>query len=123
MEQMKHTFRPEFLNRLDEIIFFKPLNKNDVIKIIDIMVENLKTRLKDKNLDLILTQKAKDMIVDKGYDPVYGARPLKRFLQSKIEILIARTLLEKEINSGSIITVDSLNEELFVNINNNNKRS
>jgi ATP-dependent Clp protease ATP-binding subunit ClpB len=116
MKLLKTSFRPEFLNRLDEIIFFKPLNKTDVTKIIDILIQNLKLRLKDKNIDLILTQNAKDMIIDNGYDPVYGARPLKRYLQSKIEILIARTLLEKDISSGSTLIVDSKDGELFVNI-------
>lgn len=87
---LKAHFRPEFLNRLDEIVFYKPLTKAEIGGIVDIMLENLKKRLADKQLGLRLTDRAKEFISDNGYDPVYGARPLKRFIQHNVETLIAK---------------------------------
>ena len=81
---LKQQFRPEFLNRLDEIVFYKPLSKGEIFKIVDLLIADLQTRLEDKQLHVELTEKAKEYIVNSGYDPVYGARPLKRFIQSRV---------------------------------------
>ena len=92
---LKQNFRPEFLNRLDEIVFYKPLLKDQIKKIVDLMIESLRARLRDKQLDVVLTDRAKDYVINAGYDPVYGARPLRRFLQSKVETLIAKTIIAR----------------------------
>lgn len=105
-ELLKQTFRPEFLNRLDEIVFYKPLTKEDMRKIIDILTVGLGKRLADKSLKLNITDAAKDFIIEHGFDPVYGARPLKRYMQSKVETMIARMLLSSDIEINSQITVD-----------------
>ena len=98
---LKQSFRPEFLNRLDEIVYYKPLTKENITKIIDLLIVDLAERLKDKQLKLEITPLAKDLIIENGYDPVYGARPLKRYLQSKIETMIARTMLENDLQAGT----------------------
>ena len=98
---LKQSFRPEFLNRLDEIVYYKPLTKENITKIIDLLIVDLAERLKDKQLKLEITPLAKDLIIENGYDPVYGARPLKRYLQSKIETMIARTMLENDLQAGN----------------------
>ncbi len=103
---LKQYFRPEFLNRLDEIIFFKPLLKEEIFKIIDILVENLTLRLKEQKLSLVLTDKAKEFISLNAYDPIYGARPLKRFIQSKVETLIGRLIIKGEVSPEDEIIVD-----------------
>ena len=111
---LKKSFRPEFLNRLDEIVFYKPLQKNEVSKILDLLIVDLEKRLDDKHLKLQLSDKAKDYLINNGYDPVYGARPLKRFVQKKLETLIARKILERKIMPNSTINVDFENNELIV---------
>ncbi len=103
---LKTQFRPEFLNRIDEIVFYKPLMKEEIVSIVDLMLEDLRRRLRDKQLDVQLTDRAKQYIVDAGYDPVYGARPLKRFLQSRVETLIARKIIAEDLHHGSVIEVD-----------------
>ena len=103
---LKQQFRPEFLNRIDEIVFYKPLMKDEIVSIVDLMLEDLRKRLRDKQLDVQLTDRAKQYIVDAGYDPVYGARPLKRFLQSRVETLIARKIIAEDLHHGSVIEVD-----------------
>ena len=103
---LKTQFRPEFLNRIDEIVFYKPLMKDEIVSIVDLMLEDLRKRLRDKQLDVQLTDRAKQYIVDAGYDPVYGARPLKRFLQSRVETLIARKIIAEDLHHGSVIEVD-----------------
>ena len=105
MEELKLHFRPEFLNRLDETILFKPLTKNNITGIIDLLMEQMNQRLMDKELKVELTKEAKDYIVEQGYDPVYGARPLKRYLQKYVETLVARLILSDEISMGSIIEI------------------
>ncbi|MBR4205174.1 MAG: AAA family ATPase, partial [Clostridia bacterium] len=110
---LRRTFRPEFLNRLDEIVFYKPLTKENVRAIIDLLVSSLAKRLAEKNLGLNLTDAAKDVIIEQSYDPVFGARPMKRFLQSKVETLIARTILEGKLGEGDTVTVDAENGELI----------
>ena len=111
---LKQSFRPEFLNRLDEIVFYKPLHKNEISKILDLLIEDLQKRLVDKNIKLELTQSAKDYLIDNGYDEVYGARPLKRFVQKKLETLIARKILTQEILPNTTVVVDCKNNELVI---------
>ena len=114
MAELRRSFRPEFLNRLDEIILFHPLTRENLNSIIDLMVESLRKRLKDRDLDLELTDAAKELIIERGYDPLYGARPLRRVLQSSVETLVARTILRGDISAGSTITVDARDGELVV---------
>ncbi len=106
MEALKNSFRPEFLNRLDEIIMFKPLTKNDIKQIIDLCIKDLNKRLKDKDISIRLTEDAKNYCADNGYDPAYGARPLKRFIQKHVETLSARIILEGKVLEGDTIVVD-----------------
>ena len=112
---LKQSFRPEFLNRLDEIVFYKPLKKEEVEKILDLLIKDLEKRLEDKHLQLELTKEAKAYLIDNGYDGVYGARPLKRFVQKKLETLIARKILSQEIMPNSMINVDYDGKELVIN--------
>ena len=112
MQELKMSFRPEFLNRLDEIIMFHPLTRENLGGIIDIMVSSLRERLADKSLSLEITDSAKQLIIERGYDPLYGARPLRRYLQSSVETLIARAILGGNLAAGSTITVDVENGEL-----------
>ena len=116
MRELKGAFRPEFLNRLDEVIMFKPLTRGNLGGIIDIMVEGLKKRLADKTLSLELTDAAKDLIIERGYDPLYGARPLRRCLQSGAETLIAKKLLSGDLGSGSTLVLDAENGELVCRV-------
>lgn len=113
---LKQSFRPEFLNRLDEIIYYKPLTKKNIRGIIDILTASLARRVEDRQLKLVITDRAKDFIIEHGYDPVYGARPLKRYLQSKVETLLARKMLESDLSAGSLLSVDVENDELTVNV-------
>ena len=116
MHELKGAFRPEFLNRLDEIIMFKPLTRDNLRGIIDIMVEGLRKRLADKTLSLEVTDAAKDLIIERGYDPLYGARPLRRCLQSGAETLIAKKLLSGDLGSGSTLVLDAENGELVCRV-------
>ncbi|MFA9422444.1 MAG: ATP-dependent chaperone ClpB [Sedimentibacter sp.] len=111
---LKHQFRPEFLNRLDEIVFYKPLNKTEISSIIGLMFKDLQTRLKDKQLTISVTERAKSYIVDQGYDPIYGARPLKRFIQRNVETLIARLIISKDIAPNTNLKVDFVGNQLIV---------
>ena len=110
--ELRRQFRPEFLNRLDEIICFKPLTKTELNGIIDILTQSLKKRLADKTLGLEITDAAKQLIIERGFDPVFGARPLKRYLQASVETLIAKTILSGEMEAGHVITIDVENGEL-----------
>ena len=103
---LRQQFRPEFLNRLDEIVFFKPLTRGEIGKIVDLQMEDLRGRLREKQLDVKLTPAAKQYIADQGYDPVYGARPLKRLIQSKVETLIAKQIIGADLKPGTMLTVD-----------------
>ena len=114
MADLRGHFRPEFLNRLDEIIMFKPLTKNNVGKIVDLMVKELSDRLADQELSLELTDAAKQMVVDNGYDPVYGARPLKRYLQNYVETLTAKKILSGDVHAGDTIVLDVKDGEFTV---------
>ena len=112
MGELRRAFRPEFLNRLDEIIMFKPLTKENLSGIIDILMEGLKKRLADKTLRLEVTDAAKSLIIERGFDPIYGARPLKRYLQSAAETLIAKEILRGDLVAGSTLVLDAENGEL-----------
>ena len=113
-ELLKRSFRPEFLNRLDEIVFYKPLTKENVTHIIDLMVDDLNRRLADKQLTVRLTPAAKDHIIDAAYDPIYGARPLRRYLQHTVETLIGRKIIADQVTPDTVLTVDMENGELVV---------
>ena len=113
-ELLKRSFRPEFLNRLDEIVFYKPLTKENVTHIIDLMAADIDRRLADKQLAVELTPAAKEFIIDSAYDPVYGARPLRRFLQHTVETLISKKIIADEVLPGATLTVDLENGELTV---------
>jgi ATP-dependent Clp protease ATP-binding subunit ClpB len=112
MRDLKAAFRPEFLNRLDEIILFRPLTRENLTGIIDILLQGLRARLADKSLSLEVTDAARQCIIDRGYDPVYGARPLKRYLQSAAETLIAKVILRGDLPAGSTLVLDCRNGEL-----------
>ncbi len=111
---LKTHFRPEFLNRLDEIVIYKPLQKSEIVQIVSLLEKDLERRLEDKQLHVRLTERAKDYVADQGFDPIFGARPLRRFLQRKVETLIARTLIAKEITPFSTFVVDYDGEGLTV---------
>ena len=113
---LKQSFRPEFLNRLDEIVYYKPLTKKDITAIIDLLVKSLADRMKERQLGLVITPAAKELAIENGYDPVYGARPLKRYIQSKIETLIARTMIEKELSAGDTVEVGASDGEFTVKV-------
>ena len=106
MNDLRGHFRPEFLNRLDEIILFKPLTKDNIAGIIDLMIQDLNRRIGDKELKIELTDAAKKFVVDQGYDPIYGARPLKRYLQKHVETLAAKIILGDEVRAGNTIVID-----------------
>ena len=112
MSELKAHFRPEFLNRLDEIIMFKPLTKENIGLIVNLVMDDLNARLKDRELSVKLSEDARELVIEKGYDPVYGARPLKRFLQKNVETLVARIILEGEILRGQTILIDVKGGEL-----------
>ena len=114
MSQLKNHFRPEFLNRLDEIVMFKPLSKSDIRGIIDLLVKDINRRIEDKEISLTVTDKALDYIVEKAYDPVYGARPLKRYLQKNVETLLAKKMLADEVAVGDVLSLDVENDALVI---------
>ena len=116
MDDLRGHFRPEFLNRLDEIIMFKPLTKDNIGSIVDLMVKELNDRLADQELSLELTDAAKKDVIDNGYDPVYGARPLKRYLQKYVETLTARKILSGEVHTGDTLVLDVENGEYVVKV-------
>jgi ATP-dependent Clp protease ATP-binding subunit ClpB len=103
---LKMQFRPEFLNRIDEIVFYKPLSREEIGQIVTLLLKNLQKRLSDKQISITLTDAAREQVVERGFDPVYGARPLKRYLQSQVETLVARTLIQGNAHPGQTLTVD-----------------
>lgn len=113
---LKTQFRPEFLNRLDEIVFYKPLAKSEIGSIVDLMIKDLSRRLADKQIKVEITDNAKAYIIDNGYDPVYGARPLKRFIQSKVETLIARAIIGDKLKEGDTVVIDSDGNDLTLSV-------
>lgn len=108
-ELLKHSFRPEFLNRLDEIIFYRPLTKDNIGRIVELKVKEISERLKEQRINVKVTDAATEQIIEQSFDPVYGARPIKRFIQSNIETLIARKMIENDIEPDSTVTVDYKN--------------
>ena len=120
MDDLRGHFRPEFLNRLDEIIMFKPLTKSNIGKIVDLMVGELDKRLADQELSLELTDAAKDQVIENGYDPVYGARPLKRYLQKYVETLAARKILSGDVHASDTLVLDVQNGEFIVTVKDGN---
>ena len=113
---LKSTFRPEFLNRIDEIVMFNPLTKNEIGKIVDLLLENVKKRLADKSLSLEVTEKAKDLIIEQGYDVSFGARPLKRFIQHTLETMVAKIIIGENVKPNSTLVVDASGDELAVRV-------
>ncbi|MBQ5951601.1 MAG: AAA family ATPase, partial [Lachnospiraceae bacterium] len=107
MEQLRAHFRPEILNRLDETILFNPLTKEDMTAIVDLMIADVNRRLEEREVSIALTDAARAYVVEHGYDPVYGARPMKRFLQKNVETLAARLILAGDISEGSVIEIDA----------------
>ena len=106
MEELRAHFRPEFLNRLDETILFKPLTKENIYDIIELLVKDVNRRLADREIQIALTESAKNYIVDGGYDPTYGARPLKRYLQKHVETLAAKLMLQGDVGAEDTILID-----------------
>lgn len=106
MEKLRMSFKPEFLNRLDETIMFKPLTRDNIRGIIDLLVADLNRRLADRELQVELTEQAKDQIVENAYEPAYGARPLKRYIQKHVETLLAKKILADELHAGETFVVD-----------------
>ena len=113
-ELLRRSFRPEFLNRLDEIVFYKPLTKDNIFHIIDLQLDSLNRRLEDKRLRVVLTDAAKDLVLESAYDPMYGARPLRRYLQHTVENLVGRKIIAGEVTPDSTITVDRQGDELVI---------
>ncbi len=111
---LRRSFRPEFLNRLDEIVFYKPLTKENVTKIIDLQIAKLNSRLEEQQITCVLTDAAKSFIVDEAYDPQYGARPLRRYVQHTVETMLSRKLLRGDVTPGQTVTVDEVNGELIL---------
>ena len=116
MNDVRNHFRPEFLNRLDEIIMFKPLTKDNIGGIIELLMNELNARLKDRDIKVELSDSAKSFIIEEGYEPVYGARPLKRFLQKNVETLSARLILEGNVLEGNTILIDLVDGKLAANV-------
>lgn len=112
MEELRTHFRPEFLNRLDETILFKPLTSDNIGNILDLMVKELNGRLSDREIFVELTKEAKELIIKNAYDPVYGARPLRRYLQKNVETLSARLILSDKVNSRDTIVIDKVDDAL-----------
>ena len=111
---LKASFRPEFINRLDEIVFYKPLSKTEIGGVVDLLLENLRNRLADRQLGIVVTERAKQFIIDNGYDEIYGARPLKRFIQQKVETLVAKQIIAADPKAGTVFTVDSDGTQLVL---------
>lgn len=116
MNDLKAHFRPEFLNRLDEIIMFRPLTKQNIRAIIDLLISDVNRRLEEKELKIELTEAAKDFVVDGGYDPMYGARPLKRYLQKNVETLAARLILGGNVGREDTILIDVADGKLTASV-------
>ena len=113
---LKTQFRPEFLNRLDEIVFYKPLTQTETKQIVGLLLKGLKSRLEEKELHLEISEEAIEQIVSAGYDPVFGARPLKRFIQSNVETLIAKKIVAGSLKPNDVLLLDVINGELTVNV-------
>lgn len=113
---LKQSFRPEFLNRLDEIVFYKPLTRENMVSIVELQIADLNRRLANKQISCTVTPAAKDYIVEQAYDPVYGARPLRRYIEQRVETLIARKILADDLLPGAKLTVDAGAEGLTLQV-------
>ena len=111
---MKESFRPEFLNRIDDVVFYKPLGREEIYSIMELLLRDIRARLAERRLSLVLTEEAKRQLAEEGYDPLYGARPLKRLLQSKLETLLARRIIESDPAPDTVFTVDAAGGDLRV---------
>ncbi|MGL5152992.1 MAG: type VI secretion system ATPase TssH, partial [Clostridium sp.] len=116
MGEMRNRFKPEFLNRVDDIIMFKPLSEEGIKKIIDIFMEDVKRRLKDKNIFLTLSEEGKEVLAREGYDPIYGARPLKRYIQNTLENKLAKMIIRGELTYGDRAVVKAQDDEIIIEI-------
>ncbi len=114
---LKTSFRPEFLNRLDEIVFYKPLAKSEIGSIVDLMLKDLNKRIAHKQISIDVTEAAKQYIIDRGYDPIYGARPLRRFIQSKVETLVGKMIIASDLQPDDVINIDYDGRELVASVN------
>ena len=114
MSELRNSFRPEFLNRLDEIIMFKPLTKENIRGIINLLLQDINKRIEEKEISLKMTDGAMDFITDSAYDPAYGARPLKRYLQKNVETLLAKKILADEVTVGDVLTLDVSDNQLVI---------
>ena len=114
MAELRKNFRPEFLNRIDETILFKPLTLEEITRIVDLLLADLNKRLTDRRVSVSLDKKAREWVAEKGYDPVFGARPLKRFLQRQIETKLARSLISGDVKDGSEVTFSVKNDALVL---------
>jgi ATP-dependent Clp protease ATP-binding subunit ClpB len=112
LAELRQGFRPEFLNRVDDTVLFKPLTIEEITRIVDLLVADLNTRLADRRITIELTDQARDWVGERGYDPVYGARPLKRFLQKQVETRLARALIAGEVGEESVVTFDLEGDDL-----------
>ncbi|MRZ30257.1 AAA domain-containing protein, partial [Paeniclostridium sordellii] len=116
MSEMKRRFKPEFLNRVDDIIMFKPLDKEGIRKIIDIFLDDLRRRLSDRQMTLSITENAKDILIKEGYDPIYGARPLKRYIGNVLETKIAKMVIAGQIYNGCHIVIDGSDDNIDIKV-------
>jgi ATP-dependent Clp protease ATP-binding subunit ClpC len=117
LAELKKSFRPEFLNRIDETIVFHPLDESHILQIVSLMVEDLRKRLKEQDVDFELTESAKQFLAKEGFDPTYGARPLRRAIQKHIEDRLSEALLKGEIQKGDMLTIDVEDGQLIVKKN------
>lgn len=115
-EELKHYFRPEFINRIDHVVVFKPLTKEHMKQIVEIMIRRLEARLKDKNIKLTITESAKEYLAEEGYDPTFGARPLRRLIEREIETPLARMIIAGEVQEGQTVRVDYNSEKLILEV-------
>ncbi|MDE5754547.1 MAG: AAA family ATPase, partial [Oscillospiraceae bacterium] len=111
---LHQQFRPEFLNRLDEIVFYKPLQKEQIFSIVDLLIQDLKNRLKEKQLEILITDNAKQAVVNNSYDVSFGARPLRRYLQQKIETLLAKYIIRQDVAPGTVLEIDYKDNEFII---------
>ena len=116
LEELRSRFRPEFLNRLDETILFKPLSKENIAGIIELIISDLNKRLADRELTVMLTEKAKEFVVENAYDPIYGARPLKRYIQKHVETLTAKLILSDLAECGDTVVIEAENDVLTAKV-------
>jgi ATP-dependent Clp protease ATP-binding subunit ClpB len=114
MDELRTQFRPEFLNRVDDIVLFKPLTLSEIERIVDLQIEDVRARLADRRISIELTDAARELIARRGFDPVYGARPLRRYIQREVETRVGRALIAGQIQEGAVITVDADGDELAV---------